>query len=147
VDAAALLPLRERLASEGAVPRIVGPRMGNVEASDRSKVEVDVSLEAAPSVLFDAMVLPGGADAVAALLANGLALDFVKEQYRHCKPMLVFKDAEPVLAKIGVPALSDRGGPEGIILATRHGAGAGKAFIEAISRHRAFSRDRDPPTV
>ena len=121
--------------------------MGSVEAADGARVEVDVSIEAAPSVLFDALVLPGGAGAISALMANGLVLDFVKEQYRHCKPMLVFEDAEPLLDKIDVPPSSDDDGPEGMIMAQALGTRAPKAFIEAIARHRAFSRDRDPPPV
>ena len=51
-------------------------------------IEVDVSLEAAPAVLYDALVLPDGADAINALRADGRTLEFIKDQYRHCKPIL-----------------------------------------------------------
>ena len=50
--------------AEGAVPRFVSTTLGSVEPISGEAIEVDVSLEAAPSVLYDAMVLPDGADAV-----------------------------------------------------------------------------------
>ena len=51
-------------------------------------IEMDVSLEAAPAVLYDAVVLPGGSDAVATLRADGRALEFIKDQYRHARASL-----------------------------------------------------------
>ena len=55
-------------------------------------IEVDVSFAAAPSVLYDAVVLPGGGDASTRCEADGRALEFIKDQYRHCKPILVLGD-------------------------------------------------------
>ena len=39
---------------QGAVPRFVGPTLGGVDARGGEPIEVDVGIEAAPSVLFDA---------------------------------------------------------------------------------------------
>ena len=51
-------------------------------------IDVDVSLEAAPSVLYDAVVLPERGRRGPSLRADGRALEFLKDQYRHCKPLL-----------------------------------------------------------
>ena len=87
-DGDALVALADRLTDEGAVPRFVSTTLGSVQPASGDAIEVDVSLEAAPAVLYDALVLPDGADAVSALRADGRTLEFIKDQYRHCKPIL-----------------------------------------------------------
>ena len=62
-DGEALVALADRLTSEGAVPRFVSTTLGSVQPADGDAIEVDVSLEAAPAVLYDALVLPDGAEA------------------------------------------------------------------------------------
>ena len=71
VDGASLRKLHDRLAAEGAVPRYVGLRLGVVETADGEHIDVEVSLETAPSVLFDAVVLPDGDAAVRCVGASG----------------------------------------------------------------------------
>ena len=88
VDAPSLMALHTTLGGAGAVPRFVGTRLGTVTGAEGETIDVEVSMEAAPSVLFDALVIPDGADAIEALGQEGHALEFVKEQYRHCKPIL-----------------------------------------------------------
>ena len=42
-----------------------------------------------PSVLFDAVVVPGGEDARRRRSATSVRrVEFIKDQYRHCKPIL-----------------------------------------------------------
>jgi len=149
VDGPQVAALREVLANEGAVPRTIGPRLGSVACSEdrASRIEVDVSLEAAPSVLFDAVALPAGA--ASALMSNGLALEFIREQYRHCKPMLVAEESLQLLELAGVKAGSDGAPVEGIVIGNRDKPieAVFAEFLEAIAAHRALSRDRDPPGV
>ena len=85
---APLVALESRLTAEGAVPRFVSFTLGSVEPTSGDAIEVDVSLEAAPSVLYDAVVLPSGAGAIRQLRKDGRTLEFIKDQYRHCKPIL-----------------------------------------------------------
>ena len=59
------MALADRLTSEGAVPRFVSTTLGAVQPASGEAIEVDVSLEAAPAVLYDALVLPDGDDAIA----------------------------------------------------------------------------------
>ncbi|HYR28330.1 MAG TPA: catalase, partial [Thermoanaerobaculia bacterium] len=83
-----LIALADRLTSEGAVPRFVSTTLGALQPADGDAIEVDVSLEAAPAVLYDALVLPSGADATKTLRGDGRTLEFIIDQYRHCKPIL-----------------------------------------------------------
>jgi catalase len=68
------------LTDAGAVTRLLGSRLGSVKSESGELFEVDATLENSPAVLFDAMVLPGGAEAADALASMGQALEFVKDQ-------------------------------------------------------------------
>jgi catalase len=70
-------------------------------------------------------------------------MEYLKDQLRHCKAILVLGTSRTLLEAAGIPA-SDT--PAGII---RAGADttteAALGFIKAIAAHRHPSRDRDPP--
>ena len=110
-DGEALVALADRLTSEGAVPRFVSTTLGAVQPAAGDAIEVDVSLEAAPAVLYDALVLPDGAEAVRALRADGRTLEFIKDQYRHCKPILALGAGEQLLRACGIDAALPDGQP------------------------------------
>jgi len=141
VDAEGLNELHASLTDAGAVPRFVGPKLGNIGG-----IDVELTLETAPAVLFDAMVIPDG-DAAAVLAEIGQALEFVKDQYRHCKPILVLGAGVQLLEAAGIPdALPDGGEDPGLLRATDVDDGF-KAFKAAIAKHRHFERQTDPPRV
>ncbi|MGE0449814.1 MAG: catalase [Vicinamibacterales bacterium] len=146
-DGAPLTALAARLTNEGAVPRFVSTRLGSVQPSGGDAIEVDVSLEAAPAVLYDAVVLPDGAAAAAALRADARTLEFLKDQYRHCKPILVLGASSELLAACGIePALPD-GQPDPGLIVVATGEPDPADFIAAVAKHRHFARESDPPRV
>ena len=149
VKAAALTALASRLAAEGAVPRFIGSTLGQVSAADGEGIQVDAPVDAAPSVVFDAVVLPDGADAVAALAADGRMLEFLKDQYRHCKPILVLGAATGLIGKAGIPLTLPSGKPDtGLVVAASGEDGKTfDAFKGALAAHRHFARETDPPRV
>jgi catalase len=65
-DGEALVALADRLTGEGAVPRFVSTTLGSVQPVDGDAIEVDVSLEAAPAVLYDVLALGAGAQLLGA---------------------------------------------------------------------------------
>jgi catalase len=147
VEAAPLTELAERLVSAGAVPRFVGPTLGAVMTFSGEAVEVDVSVEATPSVLYDAVVLPDGAEAVQRLGGDGRVLEFIKDQYRHCKPLLVLGSGSDLLDKAGILRTLPSGADDpGIVLGSNNAVPA-DAFIKALAAHRHFDRETDPPRV
>ncbi|NML61229.1 catalase [Massilia sp. RP-1-19] len=149
VDAAMVRTIYDSLLADGAVPRVVASTLGKVKAADGGTLDVEISLEAGASVLYDAVVVPDGQDAVTALSRDAHALDFVREQYRHCKPILVLGAGAGLLAKASVPpALADGSDDPGLLGA--HGEDlkqALAAFKEALATHRSFGRETDPPMV
>jgi catalase len=144
-DGAAAQTVRERLLAEGAQPRIVSSRLGRLTAADGETAVVDHTLANGPPVLFDAVVVPGGV--ATALIEDGRAVDFLKDQYRHCKPILLLGDAETLLRAAGIDAALPNGDADpGLVVADAADV-AVDAFVKALAAHRHFERETDPPRV
>ena len=149
VDGPAAQTLHEGLAGEGAVPRYVGGRLGAVQTEDGDTIEVEVTFETMPSVLFDAVAVPGG-KAAAVILGNlGHALEFIKDQYRHAKPILALGAGCDFVENAGAPAVLPSGDPDPGMLTDRQAPAAKllSRFIKAIARHRHHEREMDPPSL
>ena len=146
-ESQSLEALASELLAAGAVPRFVGARLGEVTLTGGAR-QVDTTVEAMPSVLWDAVVIPDGDDAVEQLGIDGRVLEFVKDQYRHCKPILAIGSATGLLQKAGVPEtlVSGQADP-GLLLMEGDDATGIAAFIAAIAKHRHFERETDPPRV
>jgi catalase len=149
VDGTVVKAAYASLLADGAVPRLVGSMLGKVAADGGEALDVEISLEAGPSVLYDAMIVPDGAAAAEALARNAHAIDFVREQYRHCKPILAIGTGANLLDKAMLPkTLPDGAADPGLLLGQ---AGqldtALDAFKLALAGHRAFARETDPPAV
>jgi catalase len=146
IQGGSLKALRDKLAAEGAVPRYVGVRLGTVKSADGQPIEVDVTLETAPSVVFDAMVVPDGEAGVTALTKVGQALEFVKDQFRHAKTILALGAGSKLLDAAGIPP-AGKDKADGGLLRLASGDAATKSFIAAVAKHRHFERQSDPPPV
>jgi len=149
VNGQAVQMIHAALAEQGAVPRYVGARLGSVKTEDGKAIQVEVTFETMPSVLFDALVLPEGQGA-AKLLGNvGHALEFIKDQYRHAKPILALGAGCDLIDKASVPAMLASGDPDPGLIMGRDSTVAKMlpAFIKAVARHRHHEREMDPPMV
>jgi catalase len=149
VDAESITDLIEELDGAGAVVRLLASRLGTVRAEDGEPLEIDATLENSPAVLFDAVVLPGGSEAIDALGRDGHIAEFLKDQYRHCKTILALGESSKILAKAGIPlTLASGAADPGLLAEGENGSRAdAKSFIAAIGRHRHVERDQDPPLV
>jgi catalase len=149
VDGVAAQALHEGLAAAGAVPRYVGIRLGRVRTEDGETFETEVTLETMPSVLFDAVAVVGGKEAVVELGNVGHALEFIKDQYRHAKPILALGEGADLVENAGAPAHLPSGEPDPGMLIARQGGPRDvlPAFIKAIARHRHHERETDPPAL
>jgi catalase len=138
-----------RLREHGAVARVIAPRLGKVRTSNGEFLEADGTIASMPSVLFDAVVVAGGPEVEQVLRAEGRVLEFLKDQYRHCKPMLMLGESAELLDTARIPQMLLSGEPDpGVILAGADSdADALQRFIDALARHRVLERDSDPPVV
>jgi len=148
IEGAKVSLLIQALSKLGAVPRLLGSRLGTVASESGESFEVDATLENSPAVLFDAMVLPGGPAAVSALARDGRALEFLKDQYRHCKTVLALGTSTELLDRAGIRLTLPSGEADpGLVTEKESGRAFDQKFIDAIGRHRHPERDRDPPLV
>ncbi len=128
--------------SKGALAFIVGPRVGPIGGPQGDAYVADGSFDTHPGPLFDAVALPDG---VATQLAqDGRALEFLRDQYRHCKAMLAIGSSASLLTKAGI---STSATDPGLIVAKQADSAALDLFVAAVQRHRHFARETDPPLV
>jgi catalase len=137
VDARSVTSASTALTKAGAVVRLIAARLGTVATAEGDEIEPDATFETLPSVLFDAVVVPDGNGAADQLSLLGHALEFVKDQYRHCKAILALGAGQKVVEGAGV--LAD---PSDWALAQDL-----PAFVKAVARHRNWDRAVDPPRV
>ena len=149
IRGAPISSLLQALTKAGAVTRFLASRLGTVASTDGGRFSIDATLENSPPVLFDALVLPDGLDAVEALAKDGHTLEFLKDHYRHCKTILVLGASSKLLKKAGIFEVLPSGQPDpGLIaLEANDYDAAPSRFIEAMAKHRHFERDSDPPLI
>ncbi|UNK41498.1 catalase [Luteimonas sp. S4-F44] len=135
--------LQKTLLAEGAVGRLVGPRVGPFTAADGASLDADASLENEPSVLFDGVAIPGG-EGAGQLARDGRAVEFVSDQFRHCKAILAFGNGADLLEAAGIPV---NGEDAALIVARDAGKASIGRFVKALAQHRNFDRERDPPLI
>ncbi|HEU0086163.1 MAG TPA: catalase [Pseudonocardiaceae bacterium] len=153
VDGSAVA-LAEALRERGAVPELLAPVAGAVRGAGGEDVAVDRAISTMASVVYDAVVVPGGADSVRTLSGDGYAVHFVAEAIKHAKAVgalgagvsLVERAAAGVVRVAGQDGSVT--GDHGVISA----AGADgtvpdefvDAFCTALGQHRAWDRDTAP---
>jgi len=147
--------LTTALKQAGAQAHLISKNLGSIKSSDGHELSVDKTFPTSGgSVMYDAVFIPGGAESIAALRNQGDAVHFVNEAFRHCKAiaasgegvdLLLTADVRAALAtEPGADAKAESGfRPDPAIITARTPGSqrsVGPRFIEAISQHRAFSR-------
>ncbi|QPC91587.1 catalase [Mesorhizobium sp. INR15] len=108
-DAGMLNGLKQALTKAGATFDIIAPKVGGAKASDGSWIDAQQMIAGAPSVLYDAVALLPAKTAMADLLKESTARDFVADAFAHCKFIGFVEGAAPLLDKAGIA------GDEGVI--------------------------------
>jgi catalase len=139
----------DALAMAGAAPRFIGQKLGRAGNDSGDTLAIDVTLEAAPSVLFDAVVVIGDSAGIEKLANDGNALQFAKDAYRHCKPILTLGSGAALLEAAGIPkTLPDGTEDPGLLVGTvTEAPHAIERFVAVLGRHRTYERETDPPRV
>jgi len=139
----------ESLAERGAIPEVLGTHDGTLGGG----VEARRQLVTVASVLYDAVLVPGGADSVRELMGDGSALNFVTEAYKHGKAVGGLGDGVELLraAGLGVRRLAEAGGEVVAdlgVVTVADGSGSVEDFVsayaDAVAAHRHFDRDLAP---
>jgi catalase len=101
-DATLLNGLKQALTKAGAKFEIIAPKVGGAKASDGSWIDAQQMIAGAPSVLYDAVALLPAKPAMADLLKESTARDFVADAFAHCKFIGFVEAAAPLLDKAGI---------------------------------------------
>ncbi len=150
-DAATVQELKAGLQKQGAHVEVIAPVLGALAGADGAQqTEADKSLPTVASVMYDAVLVPGGSASVQALVQQGDALHFVAEAYKHGKAIGALGEGAELLRQAGLPAavVSDPRADGAIsdvegVVTSRDRAPAKSyidPFIAAIARHRHWMR-------
>src|SRR5262245_16791506 len=82
---------------ERAMLELVALRIGGTRAADGAIVPADHTIAGGPSVFFDAIAVLPGAAAIAELVAEPSAIDWVRDAFLHCKVIAAVAEARPLL--------------------------------------------------
>lgn len=143
IEGASVTIVQKALLDAGANVHLVGPTLGLVKPISGDALQADATLENSPSVLFDALVIPDGAQGLKVLGARIEVKDFISNQYRHGKTILALGAAGALIEAAGVSATLANGDPDsGILMAAAVTAGQAAAdFIAAVGKHRHPERE------
>lgn len=147
VESAPLRRIQHDLTEAGALCKLVAQHLGTVSTASGRQLAVDHTFANMPSVMFDAVLIPGGALSAATLSGLGEAVHFVLEAYKHCKTICAVNDGVQLLGTLG---FSQGKNPElvtvptaGVLIADGRKVLDGQVsqdFMAAIALHRHWDR-------
>lgn len=141
VEIGALRAIQQALQDGGARCDIVAASLGSVATAAGQQLPVDKTFCATSSVLYDAVLVPGGASAQT-LAASGEAVHFVLEAYRHCKTIGLVGEGVQLLRTLGLTADAAATVP-GIVVGRNDPPSRpqlAQEFLAALARHRHWGR-------
>ncbi len=146
VDAESIDAMRAELEKRGAKGLVLASRLGTLNARVGKPVAIDHTMLTMPSVVFDAVFVPGGAG-IDLLSNDAEAVHFVSEAYKHGKALAAVGEGAKLLAaaSIAVGQL-----PAERLLGVITGASVkavAKSFVAAIAQHRVWTRADQKPVL
>jgi catalase len=137
VDASALQAMKAELIKAGAAVKVLSTRLGTLNGASGGTVPVDHLIVTMPSVVFDAVCVFGGSGNVAQLTASGDAVHFVREAFKHAKPIAALSAGSEFLTSAGVLAGAMK--PAGVSTGA-DGAAVLASLIADLGAHRRWDR-------
>jgi catalase len=134
-DSRLVASLRAALKKEDADLKLVAPHIGPVTDSAGKKVDPDMQLDGAPSVIFDAVVVAPSKTGVDELVGNAASVDWLRDAFGHLKVIGCVAEAQPLLDKAGIAVDAKLG-----VLKVEGKTGI-DSFIEMARKHRIWDRE------
>jgi len=133
-DAKAVASLQKAVAKEGALLKLIAPKIGPM----KNGLMPDMTIDGGPSCLFDAVVLLPGQTEMPVLLKGASAINWLRDAFAHLKAIGFNNAAQAMFGKGGV----DHTAPG--VIAVSKGV---DAFIAAAKEHKIWARDElvNPP--
>ena len=146
VDSSDIAAVGDALTGAGATCEVLAARDGTLQAANGSRIEVTRALPTVASVLYDAVVVPGGERAARTLSGDGGALHFIAEAFKHGKAVGAIGDGAALLPLAHVRGLQPNGdgvtADRGVVVAEASGDHAefNHELVQAVARHRHWDR-------
>jgi catalase len=143
VEVGALRAIERALHDVRATCRMLGEHIGSIATASGQQLAVEHTFLAQSSVLFDGVVVPGGAASVQALMACGAAVRFVLEAYRHGKAICVIGEGLQLLAPLGLGDAQALSKIAGIVVGRNDPTAreqTARDFVAALANHRHWVR-------
>ncbi|WP_454254924.1 catalase HPII [Pseudomonas sp. Marseille-Q8238] len=122
------------LRKQGASAKLVAPTSAAVTAANGSSLTPDDSMKGLPSIAFDAVFIPGGAQAAKQFAEDGVALHYVLEAYKHLKTIALCGSAADIAGQLHLE--KDAG-----LLSAGKAAKLSADFVASIGKHRVWARE------
>jgi len=145
VDAQAVMAVQKALVDQGAVCRLVGPRIGAIATAAGDKIQASASMENEPAFLFDGLVLPAGSGAVEALAKHPFTMAFIKDHYLHGKSILALDGSESLIDAAELPRSLPNGEPDAGLIVGGKTSAAARMFIQALAKR--YPERIEPPKL
>ncbi|WP_037306226.1 catalase [Amycolatopsis orientalis] len=152
VDTVGVGRLVEALTGQGAIVEVLAPTEAELRpGGEGDPLRPDRQLNTMASVLYDAVIVPCGPDAINILERDGYAVHFVAEAYKHGKPVAGFGSGLDLLRRAGVTAkLADDADTlvdQGVVTTTAAELtipdGFFSSFLAQLGEHRSWLRKTD----
>jgi catalase len=88
--------------TEKAAVAVVAPQIGGAKNKAGKMVAADMALSAAPSVLFDAVVVLAGDQSGVVLAKEAAAVDWIRDAFGHLKTIGFTEAAQPVIDRADI---------------------------------------------
>lgn len=144
--------ITQALADNGAVLEVIGLRDGTLDTVDGDTLDTRRLLVTVSSVLYDAVLVPGGRTSVDALAADGQAVHFVAEAFKRGKAVAGIGEGVHLLTQARLNNVWLAGPGDGLVVDQGvvslvdvdpgYWGGFTRALVEAV-RHRHWERDMD----
>lgn len=138
--------VQSTLQQSGVVVNVVSKGLGGCPGEDNGTIPIDKTYSTTASVLFDAVIIPGGRHSEA-LQQNGDARHFIQEAFKHGKPLGAVGEGVSVFQACCLPGVSLASSPSVVsdhgVVSTASSQEIGpflQAFHSAMAQHRHWER-------
>jgi catalase len=144
-EGASTMAMREALVGANAIVEVIAPVLGAIAPRDGAPLEADKTFLTAASVFYDAVFVADGSN-VGALADDPDAVRFVREAYKHCKPLAALGQGLVLCEAADVATSTETAGVAtnlGVVTAASSAAATqlADAFVTAIAAHRHWERE------
>ena len=146
-DGTVVAELKSEMEKEGVMCEIVSKNHGMRKASKGDDVKTNKNHITTASLMFDAVFVPGGVESVDKMKGMGDALHFIKEAYKHGKPIAAVGEGVGLIGACNLPELrlSEKPDSDKGVVTSGGGSNGDKVislFKEAMMQSRFWNREK-----